>query len=270
MAESTLSLTWQDYMTAVGRKVGWVKTGAIWSAMSAARQTETDRLVQEAYRQFLDPPLVLEDVQPHQWTFLTPIQTIDVTSGTEDYEMPDDFAGLIGRIWFPENELKTALHIVGRGQILSLRSSATNSGYPRYAAITPLPRDEWTDGTGQRFQLMIYPTPDADYTFAYTANIITNKMDSTDANKYPIGGEKHAETILASCLERAENYIEQAQGAEYARWIQRLRASIMIDLDASAPETMGMLGDRNNLYGNRYCDRSEYVSFEGNIPGLTP
>ena len=129
--------------------------------------------------------------------------------------------------------------------------SSTSSGIPRIASLSP---SGSTGGTVKRIEF--FPRTNAVYELHYRARLAASTLVSGNT---PLGGREHAETILAACLAVAEPTRYRDQYAE------RLGASIELDQQAQAPETLGV--NRDNLdrpenWGSR--DHSVYgTAYEG-------
>lgn len=90
-------------------------------------------------------------------------------------------------------------------------------------------------GTGQRFEMLVFPTPDVSRTINYRYALQLN--DLTDALPYPLGGGVHGETIMLACLSRAELLINNEPGPLTAEFKQQLGASIVMDRRAKADQS---------------------------------
>ena len=73
MAESTLSLGYNEIQIEVGRFLGYEVTPASWTAAEIA---EVDRFIQAGYRQFLYPPEIEGVESGYEWSFIKPTTTI--------------------------------------------------------------------------------------------------------------------------------------------------------------------------------------------------
>ena len=134
------------------------------------------------------------------------------------------------------------------------RDSGTAQSNPTLMAIRPKSSD---GSNGQRFELMLWPDPDKAYTVSYRYQALPSKL--TTGNPYPLGGEAHAETILASCLAVAESRQENNAGIHNANFVQRLQASIVYDRNMHTPNVSGYNGDGSDRMGvseqhNRYIN----------------
>jgi hypothetical protein len=158
--------------------------------------------------------------QPHTWSFLHAMATITATQGENLIALPDDFTGVSGDLVIESG--KGRLPIVPEAALRALAAKNVNQATPEYAAIRPRKTTE-----GQRYDLLLYPSPDAEVTL--TCRHAVNAEDLSDENPYPFGGRQHAETILASCLAVAEDREEGEQGEAHARFMERLAASIALD-----------------------------------------
>ena len=153
-----------------------------------------------------------------------------------NYDLPDAFGSLDGPITFQPGDLYTDLLIVGEGEIRRRRVVDTTATIPVYAAIRPKSSD---GSTGQRFELLIWPTPDASYTLDYAYYL--NPDDLTDANPYPLGGNAYGECLLASCLAVAEQKSHDAVAQHTMRFKELLAAAIARDKSSQRPNVYGSL-----------------------------
>lgn len=189
----------------------------------------------------------------------TDTDTVTITS-TGDYDLPDDFGGIEGKITFDQDEAYRSLPIVGEGSIRALRQNNVSAREPDRAAIRPKAYAV-SASEGQRFELMLWPVPDQVYNLTYRYNAIPNKISAT--NEYPLGGMIHGETILESCLAMAEHTMDDQQGIHAARFQELMAASIAFDRQAMTPEFFGYNGDNSEKYDRMGArDRRAYrVSF---------
>lgn len=150
--------------------------------------------------------------------------------------MPDNFASLLGKVHFDAGSGRTfGLDLVSIAMVEQQRATLRSTGCPRLGAIVPAPYNE---AIGQRFDLHVWPTPDANYTLRgrYLIRIVTLPADTA----YLPGGEEHAETIRTACLAAAEHEMEEGTGIHTDLFVAHLAASIDADRRAHAPETLGV------------------------------
>lgn len=70
-----------------------------WNVLDQEQRGKVDSIIQSGYMQMLYPaPLPSEGKpnHPHQWSFLTPITDLPIVASDSTYDLPDDFAGIIG------------------------------------------------------------------------------------------------------------------------------------------------------------------------------
>ena len=239
--ESTLSIA----LTDLRKEVGWLWLGERDSANWSTDETDQiDEMINSGLRQFYHPPPTPMYPKGHRWTFLEPTTTLTTVSGTEDYTLSADFGGLIGLITYTDtDEQWYPIELTGehRIRILRQRDYNGNKSDPRYAAVRPKSSD---GSNGQRFELMLWPQPDAAYTLRYQYHALPSKL--TTGNPYPLGGEVHAETILESCLAITEQRLENAAGVHTQKFQERLAASCAMDRMLHTPDVMGYNGDPSN------------------------
>jgi hypothetical protein len=113
---------------------------------------------------------------------------------------------------------------------------------------------------------MVDPAPSAACTLTglYKVNPFAISAD----DPYPLGGQPHAQTLIAACLAAAEKDRYGSRGDLYADFLVQLRDSIAIDRADTTPKSFGYNGDRS---GGRedlpWRTRSaDFVTFYGVAP----
>lgn len=212
------------------------------SGWSEEIQQRVDDIIASGLRQFYNPPPVQlsrrEGLAKHDWRFLKPVDSVTTSSGTGDYDLPNDFGGIEGDLTFGSETVTSAVYLVGEAQIRKKRQQSPISGRPKLAAV----RAKEHDGTDvQRYEIMFWPEPNDTFTLYYRKLVQLNNLSSD--NPWPVGGAAHAETILESCLAEAESYEEDTgEGLHWQRFLRRLAASVRRDRIATAPEYLGYMG----------------------------
>lgn len=257
MAEPTLAFHYTHLKQEVGQFLGWKRDPAGWSAEQA---TAIDLIVQAGYRRFLFPPLLPGQKEMHVWSFLSPLSTFDTAPTDQDYDAPDDFAGLIGRptILTVGNQYPP-LDVRGEGQLRALYSGTVSTGHPKMIAVRP---KECDGTTGQRWEFIIWPEPNAVYTIQYRRNRLLDAL--TDARPYPVGGMAHGETILESSLGIAEQREEDSPGVHEAAFMARLESSESQDRQLAAPQVLGYNADPSEA--QVMWVRAPYSTYNGVVP----
>lgn len=188
-------------------------------------------------------------------------ETMTITADG-DYRLLDDFSGIVGDLFFTVNNGWKPLNHVNESYIMKRRMESDSTGTPTCYAIRPAEHDPTA---GQRWDLMIHPYTNDDYTLYYkTSERQQDELDTT--NKYHLGGAVHSQTVLAFCLAEAEDKMNDVVDGPRAKKAERLlRWSINIDADANTPDTLGYNGDRGSAklnYGPA-VDPSISVTYDG-------
>jgi hypothetical protein len=258
MAESSLSLGLPDFEREVGYFLGF---GGDSSAWTADQDSLVTRIIKRGLRQFYSPPVVNQGEAPHEWTFLKPVTTLATVSGTKAYTLPDDFGGIDGVMTFNVDQGLREVQIVSDAWIRIRNQGSEDSGYPVAAAIRP---KTTTGADGQRFEMILWPKPDGVYTLTYCYLALVGAL--SDSYPYPYGGQRHAETVLASCLAAAEAEKDEVKGTKWQIFMERLAASIAHDRRFSAPRFLGYNSDRSDD-GNSMVPRAlTYTTYNGVLP----
>lgn len=251
--ESSLADTYQDVIGSVGFDLGWGRGADNGDeAWSDSKLKTLREVVKGGLQQFYNPPPDQSGVS-HQWSFLKPLATLTLESGTRTVRLPDDFKGVEGEVLIVTTQggSQTALKVGGRVRARFAMYPDT-TGRPEDLEIEPL--KDTTKERGQRFQFAVFPEADQDYTLQFKY-AIQGKM-LTGELPYAYGGAEHASTIKASCLAWAELHLDDvAQGPKYGFWRERLAASVSMDRQ-KRPQSLGYNGDRSDQLELRAGRRS--------------
>ena len=257
MAESSLSLTFHGLRSAVGYKLGYGTDSSVWTANQTA---EINGIVASGLRQFYNPPPLRSGEVGHVWSFLRLAAQIEMVADQGDYTAPDDFGGLDGPITYEPTVYDGKIVVVPEWKIREMRQSSDLASYPRFVAVRP---KSSTGSSGQRFEFMFFPVPDAGYLLNYRYHFLANAVDAS--YPYPMGGQPHAETILESCLAIAETRSEDGVSSVHRElFAERLAASVAYDKRVSAPDCLGYNGDNSDRAGYGKRNRSDIeVTYNG-------
>ncbi len=236
--EPTLALRKADYEAKVGDYLGYGRGTDYDEDEWTARATADIRdCVESGIRQFYYPPVLEGEATSYDWSFLKPVAVLQVPSGSQTVDLPDDFGGIEGQLLiFTSSDLSTSgapwpIPITGMVRAnYFLYPSAT--GQPTMAEVEPV--KNMGPDAGQRHRLRLWPTPSEDYTLQFRYFINPNYL--TGEQPYAYGGPQHAETILESCLSIAENRRDDSRGVHFVRWMERLRASVGLAASVRDPD----------------------------------
>jgi hypothetical protein len=162
----------------------------------------------------------------YKWSFLQSTGSIVTIASQAEYDLPDEFASMTNEcLYFAADSEKTRVTRRSEGMILSLLASSWVEGSPLYYAV----RTKGAMAAGRPLhELLLYPIPSAsDVSITFRYSRIPPALSESDP--YPLGGELHAETILAACLAAAEQKIEDVAGLHTANFQRLLAGSIALD-----------------------------------------
>lgn len=243
----TLSLGYADYMDAVSRFLGY---GPSYLLLDAARLAEVDGIVQSGLRKFYYPPSPPAPNGGYEWRFLKPTVTMEFSAA--DTEMPSTFGFIMGDIVISTSGFISRVDLVSEAVIRSRRSVSAMTGTPRLAALRPKANDGTTE---QRYELLLWPTPDTTHSLTFQQQMVPNKLSA--AAPYPLGPVMHSETILEACLAVAETRTDDEKGLHNAEFVERLTASITFDQRSLGPRIYGYNGN-----GSREALRRHEYGFD--------
>lgn len=223
MAEPTLSLTRDDLRGVVGLKLGYGLDTSGWQPEQIAR---IDICVRDGMGNFYLPVLP-EEKEIYEWSFLRLTATITLTGSQTEDDLPEDCDGAIEKFIVTAGDgTATVIPVIPVSELLKLRAANVSTAIPKYAAIRVKATDP-TTSQSQRLEVMWYPTPDAGDTVSYEYPVRVDTIGTT--NTYLPGGASHSQTIVASCLAVAEQYLEPDEQAHREAFMQRLTASVQYD-----------------------------------------
>jgi hypothetical protein len=240
MSESGLSVGYADLCAEIGRFLGYGSTSTNWSASQLA---EIDSYCQSGVRRVYYPPAISglpQDMLGYEWSWLRPTTTLAVTSGTADYDLPDDLGRVVGCFYYPTDEYKQSIQQVSVGRLLSLRASGDESGYP-YCFATRFKTEDRTAGSRQ--EVLFYPEPDDSWTLNYEYEAYSGTLSGS--YPYPLGGMKLAELYIESCLSVAESRANEESGIHTANFQSLLVDAIQRDRKRGAVQ-YGQMGDMSD------------------------
>jgi hypothetical protein len=255
MTESTLSVTFATLKAAVGRYLGY----GFADDWTADQDNEIELYVQAGVRQFYYPPAIEGIENGYTWSFLTPNTTIDTVADQTENTLPDDHARILDPMHHDPSVYAPPVRVVSRPQLRRLRSGSDETGTPLFVAMREMAS---VGTTGQRKELMWWPTPDAVYTLTYQYEAYQGIL--TDAAPYPLGGMKHSELVTESCLAVAEQRANDERGIHWETFIMQLAAAIAQDRKGGAMYFGPMAGpDTSPLPAARDLRHGD-VTYDGN------
>ena len=183
---------------------------------------------------------------------------------TANSRMPDAFGGqnLTLQYAADSEQFEQAVSFTSVTAILRYRQASARTGPPRPFAVRPI---TLTEATGQRWEMLFWPTPDQNYTLEAHYQVLPDA--TTDGTNYVWGGVAHRNTVIEAVLAEAERRLNDTRDglheAEYQKCLQR---SIDYERRAHTPRNLGYNGDRlSNRGGRRPLRRKAggVVSYDG-------
>jgi len=259
MAESTLSLAWDDFQNEVGRFLGYGVTQGSWSS---AQEATVQSCVHSGVRNVMFPPMIPGGMNGYAWSWMHPTTTIDTTASQGEDDLPDDFHQLIGDFHHASNTGYTRVKRVSEGEILERRALDDYNGFPKLCAIRYKSR---TGADGQRQEVLWYPEPDDAYTLSYSYDVYPGQL--SDTYKYPPGGSSLSELYLESCLAVAEQRVLDMEGIHSKNFMAMLIAAIERD-KRRAPTNYGRMGHYEGTSREQTLFRGQrtgsyYLTYDG-------
>jgi len=227
MAE--LILTFKELYERVSKFLGTYPSDG---KIAAEDLADAKQIVNDAYRRLLDSA---------EWSFLKKHTFLITTSGTWVYDLPTDFVDLIGTFTFDSDETYAPLEERPVDVIMNWRAVNTYSQYPEYFAIR---QATYNKETGQKKELLLYPTPDAAYTLWYSYSIYPEKLEND--NDIPIGGPEYSSVLRQLCLAEAESQMDEKIDVQETKARAMLADAIAKDR-RRVTKTLGYFGDGQRL-----------------------
>lgn len=208
-------------------------------AWSFDQRQHIDSIVERGVAMYYRPPRLPDSKIAHEWSFLCPVGSITTNPDVRNYLLPDDFDYVRSSLTYTDdNNTYGPIPVVSEERLRQLFNSEQYTSPPRLAAVRPL---KSMGNTDQRQELVLHPTPDASYVLSFRYNAIQHKPSLT--SEYLLGGQMHAEGVLAACLSLAEEKMtKKSGGSQYKKFIERLTANIAGDI-RRGPQFMGRIGD---------------------------
>jgi hypothetical protein len=163
----------------------------------------------------------------------------DVTAGESDWslahagyqDLPDDCGRVLGDFFFAPDIYCRSIPLVSEHFLLGSLQKSLDEARPQYACVR-VKSDGDSDerepaATGQRLEVAWWPIPDAVYALTYRYEAYSGKL--TEALPYPLGGMRHSELIIESCLAVAEQRANDEKGLHWESFSRLLRSGIAMD-----------------------------------------
>lgn len=221
MSESELSIAYSDLMLEVAAFLGYSPDSTAWTT---AEEAELDRYVQAGVRRVYYPPAVAGVEAGYAWTFLSPVATLSTVASTGTQDLPPALGRVLGQFHFAPAVYKPSIVQVSEDKYRALLADSNLTGPPQVARVR---QKAGQDGVGQRLEVSWWPIPDAAYDLTYRYEGYSGKLSAV--NPYPLGGMRHAELYVQSCLAVAEQRANDERGLHAEEFERLLAAAIQQD-----------------------------------------
>ncbi len=219
------------YVEAVGRYLGYGTNP------TGSRLSEIDDIIRQGLHQFYFPTPMDQTGISHRWSFLEPWVELELVEDQSEYELNDDFAGVIGEISFNPGTYRGSIRQRSYQEIRDARALRDATGTPYWCAI----RTVYSEGEqAQGHVINFYPTPDQEYTIQWQERKVVRPL--SEDNPHPYGGDVHDSVILESCLSVAELRLDDTIGPHHQRFLEMLRGAIGQDKNLSRRDNLGYNG----------------------------
>ena len=223
MAEPTLSLTRDNLREEVGLKLGYGIDTSGWEPEQISR---IDICIRSGLGRFY-VPIVQDQKEVYEWSFLKLTATITPGDDSASDALPDDCDGIIDSFVVTTGDGTAAvIPVIPVRDLLKLRATVETKGVPKYTAIRIISTDP-TTAQSQRYEVLCFPKSDSTNVLSYEYPVKVDTIGSM--NTYLPGGASHSQTIIASCLAVAEEYLTPGETVHQQAFQQRLQASIEYD-----------------------------------------
>lgn len=234
-AESTLSLTFAQMYANIGAKLYGTRSP------TGDNLTECKRIVNEGYSFF---------VAFHDWSFLHPEATITLGAADADgnFDLPGDFAEPESNFAFGPDSGYPPLQWTTPDVIRAKRAASSSGAIPTLCSLQSV---ALAAETGQRWELMVWPTPATATTLYY--QYLRNPALLSGDNDYPVGGMRYSPAVMACAYMIWEGEQGRTDGAEAVKAMRLLEAAKKTNL-RQQPRNVGYNVDNSDNDGRRRID----------------
>lgn len=244
VATASLAVDYDRLRVTLGREAGYSTDHTDWTTDEAAT---IDEAIRRGLALYYHPPILPGHSAAYVWTWLKPIWYVQTVAAQRAYALPDFFERFDGQLFYrSQSQPYSPIKLTSLQYISERQTDGIETGPPCLAALEPI----MGEGAGtQRFQLVLYPTPDAAYDLG--AIIVAKQTMLNDSNPIPLGGDAHAELLTLACLAKLGEILDNDQGSYMPQFMARLAADISLDA-RRAGAWHGNMGEANGFgYGPR-------------------
>lgn len=238
----SLTLTNTELKSRIGHMLGY---GDVVSSFDSEQTDNVNRCFDEGKRNFYSPSV---NGAAYQWSFLSPTIPFDLSEGKWRFDLPTDFAMIRGPLTFSagSNVIHRPIDVTSAERVQREQHTGDCTGTPTLAAVRPKQHNEGDFLDAMHYELIVWPTPEQDYTIDLCYRI--NPLAPTGGDLLPIGDVYHVQTLLEACLAAGERFDGTINGPHAIEFQSRLMASVSHDRMVACPETLGQNLDQSDRY----------------------
>jgi hypothetical protein len=248
MAQSTLSVTRVELRKIIGHYMGYTRDSANWSSGST-EEADIAQALDEGTSRFYNE---------RDWSFMSPATTVTTTIADGNDTLPDNFGSMRGDFYYAANKGYAPPRRVSPEEIYRMRTTSNYNGVMAFYAINPI---SMTGASGQTYEVLWYPLPDAAYVMTYRYNVLRDALSAS--YPYPAGGAAFRNALIEVCLAAAEMMLNRQDGHEQ-RYQMFLAQAIRYDGRNSA-RTVGYNSDGSDGSVNS-TEPTFYCTYNGVVP----
>jgi hypothetical protein len=237
MSSASFAITYDELRVIVATQQGYSRVPTEWN--DNQKYVINDVVTSGIAQVYFPPPVNGEKVAP-DWTFLKPESVIYLVEGSDTLRLPDDFGSFVGPLTVLGSQSRWLIQWINEGKIRQMQQGdPERTGFPQYACEVPL--REMTEPQGQRKALIVFPTPDQDYTLQCVYSINPDRI--TGATPFCYGGPQYRELYIESCLAIAEQRFDDTlDGPHTAKFNMMLMGAVTAD-NKNRPQKLGYNGN---------------------------
>jgi len=227
---ATLQLTFSDVYKKVSEFLG------LGSSPTGEDLTKVKDIVYRGYRQFLFPIHPVTG-RGYIWSFRRKVGTLVTEAGKWVYELPEDFSYFETKLTLIQDGNYPNPEYTSVSRIYEKRTADNTTSYPQYYGVRT---GDYHPQTGQVYEIVFWPTPNAAYNYTYNYVFVPEKPANDD--DVFIGGPEASECILEMALAVAEVQEDDTVGI-HNQQAQALLAKLIRSDEKLAPSSVGMNTD---------------------------
>lgn len=224
----------------IGQQLGFGPHPGLWDNTQAQKVKLT---LETGLRKFYAPRVLPGERYAHSWSFLKAKEQLTLVEDVYRYDLPEGFAMFKGDelIYEPGSALLyPPVKLVSDRQVDQNLQRAMTAGRPQICAYRNKP---YSEATGTRFELILWPIPDQALTLNYRYSVNPGML--SDDAALPYGHQTCMQALVEACLCAAEEQSGQL-GLHSNLFLECLQAAVGEDRKVNSPDTLGYNRDNSD------------------------